>query len=185
VGTGAGGAVVAKELAQRGHAVVLLEEGAHRGRADFDGRSISGLQRFYRGKSLLGTVGNVFIPLPMGRLVGGSTAINTATCWRTPERVLARWVSAFGLAELAPERMAPYFERVERTLEIAPPDARYLGGAARVIARGADRLGCAHGPVARNAPACDGAGVCDTGCPTGAKRSMDRTCRPRSGTARC
>jgi hypothetical protein len=33
VGTGAGGAVVAKELAERGHAVVLLEEGEHFTRA--------------------------------------------------------------------------------------------------------------------------------------------------------
>jgi choline dehydrogenase-like flavoprotein len=42
-----------------------------------------------------------------------------------------------------------------------------------VIARGAEALGLAHGPLRRNAPDCDGQGVCCFGCPTGATRSTD------------
>jgi choline dehydrogenase-like flavoprotein len=121
----------------------------------------------------MGTVGNTFIPLPMGRLVGGSTAVNTATCWRTPDWVLDRWAREEGLRDLAPERMAPYFEHVERELKVAPSGEKILGGVARVVARGCEALGYSHMPLMRNAPECDGAGVCDYGCPTGAKRSMD------------
>jgi choline dehydrogenase-like flavoprotein len=173
VGTGAGGAVVACELARRGLAVLMLEEGRYYGRADFDGRGIDNIRRFYRGKGTIGTIGNTFIPLPMGRLVGGSTAINTGTCWRTPERVLDRWAKHEGLADLAPDRMAPYFERVEREMEVTRADSKYLGGVARVVARGCDVLGYSHMALMRNAPACDGSGVCDYGCPTDARRSTN------------
>jgi hypothetical protein len=47
-----------------------------------------------------------------------------------------------------------------------------------VIARGAEALGWAHGPLDRNAPGCDGQGVCCFGCPTGAKRSADASYWP-------
>jgi choline dehydrogenase-like flavoprotein len=173
VGTGAGGAVVACELARQGLAVLMLEEGAYFGRVDFDGRGLDNIRRFYRGRGTMGTVGNTFIPLPMGRLVGGSTAINTGTCWRTPEWVLDRWSCEEGLVDLAPDRMAPYFDRVERELEVTRADAKFLGGVARVVGRGCDVLGYEHYALLRNAPACDGSGVCDYGCPTDARRSTN------------
>ncbi|HTQ47444.1 MAG TPA: GMC family oxidoreductase [Polyangiaceae bacterium] len=173
IGTGAGGAVVACELARKGLAVLLLEEGRYHTRVDFDGRGIDNIRRFYRGKGTVGTVGNTFIPLPMGRLVGGSTAINTGTCWRTPEWVLERWAEEEGLRDLAPDRMAPYFERVEKELEVAPSPWSVLGGVARVVSRGCDALGYSHRALARNAPGCDGSGICDYGCPTDARRSTN------------
>jgi choline dehydrogenase-like flavoprotein len=108
----------------------------------------------------------------MGRLVGGSTAINTGTCWRTPDWVLQTWVDR-GLTDLSSSLLEPYFERVERELQVGPADPAYLGGVADVIARGCDVLGYSHRPLNRNAPGCDGASVCDFGCPRGAKRSTD------------
>jgi choline dehydrogenase-like flavoprotein len=43
-----------------------------------------------------------------------------------------------------------------------------------VIARGCESLGFTrHGPLPRNAPDCDGQGVCCFGCPTDAKRSTN------------
>lgn len=177
-GTGAGGAVVACELARRGLAVLLLEEGDYHSRSAFDGRGIDNIRRFYRGKGSMGAVGNTFIPLPMGRMVGGSTAVNTGTCWRTPPWILERWAYEEGLRELSPEAMAPYFERVERELDVGPSSEKALGGVARVVARGCDALGYSNGALMRNAPGCDGAGVCDYGCPTGAKRSTDASYVP-------
>ncbi|MCU1451499.1 MAG: oxidoreductase [Acidimicrobiales bacterium] len=172
VGTGAGGAVMAKELAERGHAVLMIEEGDYHSRTSFTGHAVENMRRFYRDSGATGSVGNCAIPIPMGRLVGGSTAINSGTCWRTPDWILQKWAER-GLTDLAPERMGPYFERVERELQITEADPKHLGGVADVIGRGCDILGYSHRPLDRNAPACDGAGVCDFGCPTGAKRSTD------------
>ena len=174
VGTGAGGAVVGRELADAGLAVVFVEEGAYFDRADFTGRSLEMQQQLYRRGGSTFSIGNVAIPIPLGQTVGGTTTVNSGTCFRTPERVLHEWQRDLGLGELGPAQLAPYFERVERVLGVERARTELLGGNGRVIARGCEALGFKHhGPLARNAPACDGQGVCCFGCPTDAKRSTN------------
>jgi hypothetical protein len=174
IGTGAGGAVVGRELAEAGLAVVFVEEGRYFDRTDFTGRSFQMQQKLYRRGGSTFSVGNVAIPIPLGQTVGGTTTVNSGTCFRTPDRVLAGWASDLGLSELAPDRMGGYFERVEAVLGVEPAKRELLGGNGRVIARGCKALGFTrHGPLKRNAPACDGQGVCCFGCPTDAKRSTN------------
>ena len=174
VGTGAGGAVVGRELAEAGLAVVFVEEGKYFDRTDFNGRAFEMQQKLYKRGGSTFSVGNVAIPIPLGQTVGGSTTVNSGTCYRTPDRVLHEWQRDLGLAELGPEQMAPYFERVEAVLGVAYAKAELLGGNGGVIARGCNALGFKqHGPLKRNAPECDGQGVCCFGCPTDAKRSTN------------
>ncbi|HET9622676.1 MAG TPA: GMC family oxidoreductase [Kofleriaceae bacterium] len=174
IGTGAGGAVVGRELVEAGLAVVFVEEGKYFDRSEFTGRALDMQQKLYRRGAATFALGNSFIPLPLGQTVGGSTTVNSGTCIRTPDRVLASWRDELGLAELAPDRLAPYFDRVESVLQVEAARADLLGGNGRVIARGCDALGFTHhGPLRRNAPACDGQGVCCFGCPTDAKRSTN------------
>lgn len=172
VGTGAGGAACAYELARRGRAVVLLEEGDYHRRSSFSGRAHPMSKRLYRDKGLTMSLGNVGIPIWAGRAVGGTTLINSGTAYRAPDRVLGRWESELGLP-LGPDVLRPYYDRVASMLQVARADMKYVGGVGRVVARGADRLGWSHHALDRNAPACDGQGVCCFGCPTGAKRSTD------------
>ncbi len=173
VGSGAGGAVVAKELAELGHAVVILEEGAYFKRQDFTGRPFDMQRAMYRNGGATFSIGNVGIPIPLGRTVGGSTTINSGTCYRVPGRVMAKWRNELGLIGLTESAMDRYYSRVEGILGVKEADPRYLGGAARVVARGCDALGYAHRPLRRNAPDCDGQGTCCFGCPTDAKRSTN------------
>ncbi|MBX7197729.1 MAG: GMC family oxidoreductase, partial [Sandaracinaceae bacterium] len=173
VGTGAGGAPVAARLAQRGHAVVMLEEGGDFSRADFVGRPLELQKKLYRDAGLTFTIGNTLIPLPVGRTVGGTTTVNSGTCYRTPADVMRRWSVDHGLSALGPGSLDACFERVESALEIAPSPDEVLGEIARIIARGAEALGYEHGPLARNAPGCDAQAVCCFGCPTDAKRSTN------------
>jgi len=174
VGTGAGGAVVGRELAEAGLAVVFVEEGHYFDRSDFSGRAFDMQQKLYRRGGSTFSIGNVAIPIPLGQTVGGTTTVNSGTCYRTPDRVLASWRDELGLDELAPDRMAGYFDRVEAVLGVEAARAELLGGNGRVMARGCEALGFTqHGPLRRNAPACDGQGVCCFGCPTDAKRSTN------------
>lgn len=173
IGTGAGGAAAAYELAKRGRAVVLLEGGHYASRTSFTGRSSDAYKRMYLGLGSTIAIGNAAIPILAGRGVGGSTTINSGTCYRAPEETLARWGERYGLTMLSSERLAPYYERVESMLGVAEAPAAYLGGSARVIARGAALMNLSHKPLLRNAPGCDGQGVCCFGCPSGAKRSTD------------
>ena len=118
-------------------------------------------------------LGNVGIPLWSGRAVGGSTVVNSGTCYRAPERVFLEWREELGLAGFSSGSMDPYYTRVEEMLRVAPAKMELTGGVGRVIGRGAQALGLSHHPLVRNAPDCDGQGVCCFGCPTGAKRSTD------------
>jgi choline dehydrogenase-like flavoprotein len=132
------------------------------------------LQKLYRSAGATFSIGNVGIPIPLGKTVGGTTTVNGGTCFRAPDRVLAHWRDDYGLDELSPAAMGPYFERVEAVLGVETAKAALLGGNGRVLARGCAALGLTkHGPLKRNAPACDGKGVCCFGCPTAAKRSTN------------
>lgn len=175
VGTGAGGAVVGKELADRGVAVVFVEEGEHWRRDAISGGAIDAHYKFYRGAFVLG---QSMFPVFMGRMVGGSTAINTGSSYRTPDYVLDEWCDELGTDALSPANMRAHFERVERTLPVEAPQRKYVGPIADVFERGASKLGWKHGPVLRNAVGCEGAGFCDFGCPTDARRSTNLSYLP-------
>jgi len=173
VGTGAGGAACAYELAKRGRAVLLVEGGHYYRRSDFVGRPVVSYKQLYLGLGSTIALGNVAAPVWAGRGVGGSTTINSGTCYRAPEWTLDEWRREHGLGMLGGGELDSYYERVEAMLGVEEAPRAHLGGVARVVARGADLLGLSHKPLRRNAPGCDGQGVCCFGCPTGAKRSTD------------
>src|SRR5260370_996442 len=162
VGSGAGGAVAAKELAESGLKVIVLEEGEHFDRRDFTGSPPERLRRFYRGNGLTFTIGVPTISLPIGRGVGGSTPINSGTCFRTPDFVLDAWF-------MNRSELEPLFEDVRETLRLAPVGFDILGTHGEVMDRGRRELGYSGGPIRRNAHGCHGSGVCAFACPLDAK----------------
>ncbi len=179
IGTGAGGAVAAAELAARGARVVVLEEGAYRRGADFDARPLAMIPLLYRGHGLQAAVGNAVIPIPTGRCVGGTTTINSGTCYRALDRAFARWESEFGLDGLRDE-LAPCYERVERAISVAPVPPALLGNGERLAADACARLGWRAAAIPRNAAGCRGTGVCAFGCPRDAKQATHVSYVPRA-----
>ena len=183
IGTGAGGAPVAKELAEGGMRVAMLEEGPRYTPDDFTARPREMSTLLYRDAGQVATLGNVPIVLPLGRMVGGTSAINSGTCFRTPRSVLERWGREYGLDALSPEAMDPFFRRVERELGVAQVPPEMAGNNARVVKRGADALGWSGDFIYRNARGCVGSGVCNFGCPTAAKQHVGATYIPRAWEA--
>jgi choline dehydrogenase-like flavoprotein len=180
VGAGAGGAVVAAELAEGGARVVVLEQGPVHDPDSFTARPPQMLARLYRDGGQTVTVGNPPIGLPLGRGVGGTTLVNSGTCFRTPSHVLDRWQREFGLELDSLERC---FERAERALSVMEVTPQLAGRNAAVARRGAERLGWSHGYLRRNAKGCVGSGVCAFGCPTSAKQHTGITYIPRARAA--
>lgn len=176
VGSGAGGAVAAKELAEAGLRVVVLEEGEHFDRRDFIGPPPERLRRFYRGNGLTFTIGVPTISLPIGRGIGGSTLINSGTCFRTPEFVLDSW-------GIDPDEMARLFDEVEAILNVTPVGADIMGPNGEVMDKGRRELGFSGGPIRRNARGCHGSGVCAFGCPLDAKLGMHVSYLPLAARA--
>jgi choline dehydrogenase-like flavoprotein len=177
VGSGAGGAMVARTLARAGLTVVVLEEGRHHPTAEF--RAQQPADRFpalYRDGGASVLLGSPPLLLPIGRAVGGTTLINSGTCYRTPERVRQAWRSAWGLP--IAERLPELLDEVERTLSVAPQPTDVLGNNGLLALRGAEKLGWAAAPLRRNAPGCRGCGQCAAGCPSGAKNGVHRNALP-------
>ncbi|MFI5979124.1 GMC family oxidoreductase N-terminal domain-containing protein [Streptomyces sp. NPDC051452] len=179
VGSGAGGAMAARTLARAGLDVVVLEEGAHHGTASF--RRRAPLERFsdlYRDGGATVALGNPPLLLPVGRAVGGTTVVNSGTCYRTPDHVLRRWSERYGFA-LA-DGLAARLDEVERTLRVATQPLDVLGANGLLALAGAERLGWRAGPLRRNAPGCKGSCQCVVGCPTGAKQSVQLSVLPEA-----
>jgi choline dehydrogenase-like flavoprotein len=178
IGTGAGGAPVAKELAEAGLRVAMLEEGDRFTADDMTARPRDMTAALYRDAGQLTTIGNPPILLPLGRSIGGTTLVNSGTCFRTPAAVLELWAREFGLESLTPEALDPFFRRVERVLNVSqvPPDL--AGNNALVVKRGAEALGWSGDFIYRNVRGCVGSGVCAFGCPTSAKQHAGVTYVP-------
>jgi choline dehydrogenase-like flavoprotein len=183
IGSGAGGAVVAKELAEGGMRVVVLEEGPQHPLGALTARPRDMIARLYRDAGQFATVGTPPIVLPLGRAVGGTTLVNSGTCFRTPDHVLARWRREFGLEALTPAAMEPLFARVERELNVGRVAPELAGRNAAIARRGAERLGWSGDYVRRNVRDCQGSGVCAFGCPTGAKQHVGVTYMPKAWRA--
>src|SRR5207245_9541764 len=111
VGSGAGGAVVARELAARGRDVALVEEGGFFTGKDFTGNPRAMIDLLYRSRGLTGAPGRPPIPIPLGRCVGGTTTINSGTCYRPPHYVLDHWAERYvGRGAREPD-LRPHLER--------------------------------------------------------------------------
>jgi choline dehydrogenase-like flavoprotein len=141
IGSGAGGAVMAKELAEAGHSVVIVEEGGHFTAEDFGQDVVTMTKLLYRNGGINNTFGWPAILVPVGKCVGGTTTINSGTCLRTPQHVFKRWVHEFGLSNWTHERVAPHFEKVEQTIGVEESDDAARKRNAEVFSVGLRNLG--------------------------------------------
>ena len=181
VGSGAGGGVVAGELADRGRNVLLLELGPHRTAADFtrwEAKAAHDLWWPIRFALIDGGAGGA-VGLVAGRCVGGSTTINTKVALRAHANDFAKWHEASGIvgaggSPFGASDLAPHYDRVERRLGVRErtdwPKSVYT------VEPGFRALGSGLEPVrAYTDGNCMRCGSCLQGCPTNAGKSTLNT----------
>jgi choline dehydrogenase-like flavoprotein len=181
IGSGAGGAFAARALARAGLDTVIVEEGE---RWTVDRlRTAHPLDRFagiYRDGGTTMAFGNPPIALPLGRAVGGTTVINSGTCFRPPAAVARAWHEDHGLSLAAPEPLDTRLADVEATIGVAPAPMEVLGRNGELSLAGAAALGWQGAPLRRNAPGCRGACQCAIGCPNNAKGGVHLNALPQA-----
>jgi choline dehydrogenase-like flavoprotein len=176
VGSGAGGASAAYELASAGLAVTVLEAGPEVRPEEFTQRELDTLKRFYVDQGTQGAADGSITVL-QGRMVGGSTVVNAEVCFRIPDFILEGWAAEHGVRGLAPSEMKGAFETVERMIHATTNEGRSLESSKRYAA-GFAKLGIEAKPLVRSVKGCHNCCYCLTGCAYGCKQSTDRSYLP-------
>lgn len=180
VGSGPGGATVARRLALAGVDVIVVEEGLHVTPAEFPASGVRAMAALYREMGTSIALGAAPMPYLQGMAVGGTSVINGAISWQLPREIYDAWVAEDpALADALPwEGLAAAEAEIERRLNVRPTEPEIAGDKNLLMARGAEALGLAHRPIRRNVTGCRGSGRCLQGCPHGAKLSMDQSFLP-------
>ena len=172
IGSGAGGGVIAGELARAGKSVVLLEKGAYLNEADFTQREDDGMRRLYDAGGLTATH-DLGLVLLQGSCLGGGTVVNYTTSFRTPRAVRVQWAKEHGLPHFTSPEFTRNLDAVAQRIHVNADHAE-PSGRDRIMIRGLERCGWHHGLLPRNVDGCpqdDGCGYCIYGCRHAAKRS--------------
>jgi choline dehydrogenase-like flavoprotein len=157
-------------LAQAGARVLVLEEGGHHTRREFNMQESWAFPTLYQEHGNRATE-DLSIMILQGRSVGGGTTINWTSSFRTPETTLARWARHHGVEGLDLATLAPHFAAVEERLNIKegnPDDVNRNNGK---LWEGAKKLGWEPALIRRSVKGCARLGYCGMGCPLDAKQS--------------
>ena len=177
IGSGAGGAVMAHRLTEKGLKVILLEAGSYHKTESFTTDFWETMQHLFWDNGFQYAPGNPSIPFLQGRAVGGTTLINSAICWNLPRPIHEQWVREEGFS-IAADEIEGEENKIKEDLHVVPVDSKIARGNNNAMQRGAERLGWEGRPIHRNEKDCQGSGRCLLGCPHGAKLSMEKTYVP-------
>jgi choline dehydrogenase-like flavoprotein len=178
VGSGAGGATVASELAPlcaEGARIAVLEWGPKFRDDEFTGREVEMAEKIYFNS---GAILNKARTLTVAcvRAYGGSTVAYTGTSIEIPQRSIDRWnLRGISLGDLAP-RMEK-FKRQNNVHELPDEDINENN---RLFKEGCDRLGFTVKKFPVNLRGCRGSGMCNMGCPNQAKQGTNRVQLPHA-----
>lgn len=170
IGSGSGGATAAWELAKAGHEVVVFEEGGDFTAAKLNERESQMYDQLYMDRGGRAT-SDMGITVMQGRVLGGGGVINACDVVPIPEGVLRHWQKRYGLADFAPEAIAPFRSQALADLSAGHPDEAQVNRNNRILRSGAEALGWRGEIMMHNRVGCAGVGACLIGCPVGAKRN--------------
>ncbi len=181
VGSGAGGAVAAATLAEAGLDVLVLEAGERYERGSYPAGRLQAIAELYRDAGLTIADGRPPIPVPVAKAVGGTTVINSGTCFRAPDAILEGWRREFGVAWA--RELDGDFAEAEEFLRVTELDPERMGRNGQLAMEGAAALGASGGPIHRNAGSCVQCSSCPYGCAIDAKQGMHVSYLPRAVAA--
>lgn len=180
-GSGAGGGVIAGELADAGRSVLLLEAGPYLTAADYMRWEAHANHRMWWPIAFAEPAGEPGPPVPLfrGRCVGGTTSINTKVALRPREQDYEKWHAAAGLTGASGEPfgetdLEPYLSRVEQRLGVR--ERSDWQKCVHTVVPGFQALGAELKPVTSYTDVnCMRCGACLQGCPTNAGKNTQNT----------
>jgi acyl-CoA reductase-like NAD-dependent aldehyde dehydrogenase/choline dehydrogenase-like flavoprotein len=177
VGSGAGGGVIAGELAVAGKRVCVLEMGAYHNESDFDQLELPAYERLYlNGGPFATSEGQMSIVA--GATLGGGTVVNWTNCLRPHPWVREEWAREHGLEGLDGAEFDRHLDAVLARLD-ASDECSDLNPVHERLREGCERLGYDFRLTVRNADRSsydpESAGYMGFGDQSGSKLSTQKT----------
>jgi choline dehydrogenase-like flavoprotein len=176
IGSGAGGGVIAAELARAGASVVVLEMGQYRNEADFKQLELPGMLELYLGGGLAASEDGS-ISILAGSTLGGGTVVNYMNCIRTPQHIREEW-AAMGVEGIDHPDYERHIDSVWERLSVNET-ATSQNRTHQKLIEACEALGYPHRALTRNTDAsCEDprtCGYCSVGCQKGCKQSTMKT----------
>jgi choline dehydrogenase-like flavoprotein len=173
VGSGAGGAMVARVAAEAGVQVLVLEAGPYWTPGDMSQREEEMFPKLFWDAGTR-TTADKGVKIHQGKGVGGSTLHNINLCKRIPDSILDGW----RLRHLPLARWHRLYEEVEALLSVSLVTEHNRHN--QLLQQGCARLGWRGGPLQHNRTGCIGSGFCEIGCAYDAKNNALKVLLPRA-----
>ena len=175
IGSGAGGGVVAGELASAGKSVIVLEKGGYNNEANFTLQEAHATSELYLKRGTL-TTKDLGVIILAGSTLGGGTTVNWMTSLRTPPEILEEWEQRSGLKNCFRDtQLQDSFAAVEQRVHVNKENSQH-NRQNQLLVNGCEALGYEVGVIPRNALDCQQrCGTCGFGCRYGAKQSTMKT----------
>ncbi len=141
IGSGPGGSVTARVLAEAGLEVMHVEEGPWVEPGEVEPYSVEQMERQYRNAGLTVALGRPSIAYTEGRGAGGGSEINSGLYHRPSTELLAGWRRDWWIEDLDTGVLQPYHELIEHELSVSPWPQPQLPPASDALRRGAEALG--------------------------------------------
>ena len=168
VGSGAGGSVIAYELARAGWRVMILEQGEATPRSDMGNSEWAGNRNMM--SKFLGPLTPEKSPILLsGRGLGGGTMVNWMTCLEPGPAVLERWEKNHGLTFCSDGELIEHCREILDRLG-AKPFPELMNTQNQLLQKGCVALDWAYQHIPRNATGCHTCDLCQFGCPQGRKQ---------------
>jgi choline dehydrogenase-like flavoprotein len=171
IGSGAGGAVVAYELAKKtGLKVTIVERGKYFiPEKDFTNIEPEMIGKLYKDGGLQLTQ-NFDMSILQGECLGGTTVINNGICFRIPENILDKWESLG--TKIDRKKLAEIYTEIEKNINAHPVNKEKADNGAFKLVEGAKKIGVEFDWLSTNFKECGGCGNCNLGCKYNRKMSM-------------
>jgi choline dehydrogenase-like flavoprotein len=170
VGSGAGGAVMARKMCEYGRSVVVLEKGGYYDGEDMNQRDEDMIPLLWKNAGA-NFNDDLSVAIGQGECLGGSTVINDAVCFPIPEITRRQW-RGLGV-QISDAEWDTATEEVSREIHVAKVRDDELNRNNRMLRKGCEAMGFrVHYANSRNCIDCMQCGLCHLGCHYETKQDM-------------
>lgn len=173
IGSGAGGSVMAAELAERGYQIVIAEKADWVGPGELGNSELEGITKFYESGGALAT-DDLGITILSGSAPGGGTTINWMTCLDPPPEIMQFWAERFGFRGVIEKRFQNSLYAVRQRLNVSDKFSQLNVQNSKLL-EGCRHFGFRTSRIERNVVDCGDCGYCGFGCRSGAKQDARQT----------